>query len=88
LLGQAEPSRDCRSQDWPSWRGAGAGLAVGGGELLAAEQAARRIIEAEPFRESAHALLMEVLAVRGDVARALRVYDDLRGYPGRALRAN
>jgi predicted ATPase/DNA-binding SARP family transcriptional activator len=55
-----------------------AGLAVGGGELVAAERAARRMIDDEPFRESAHGLLMEVLQARGDVAQALRVYDDLR----------
>lgn len=31
-----------------------------------------------PFRESGHRLLMEALAARGDVAEALRVYEELR----------
>jgi predicted ATPase/DNA-binding SARP family transcriptional activator len=55
-----------------------AGLAAGGVELAAAERAARKVIKTEPFRESAYALLMQVLAARGDVAQALRVYDALR----------
>ncbi len=55
-----------------------AGLALGGAELAAAEAAARRLVEVEPLRESAHALLMEVLATRGDVAQALGVYESLR----------
>jgi DNA-binding SARP family transcriptional activator len=55
-----------------------AGLRAAGDELATAEGAARRLIELEPFRESAHALLMEVHAARGDVAEALRVYDALR----------
>ena len=47
-------------------------------ELAAAESAARAIIEREPLRESAHELLMQALATRGDVAQALQVYDGLR----------
>jgi DNA-binding SARP family transcriptional activator len=69
-----------------------AGLLAGGDE---AEPAARELIEREPFRESAHALLMEVHAARGDVAEALRVYENLRTLlrdelgtvPGPAVRA-
>jgi len=57
---------------------AGAGLALGAAELPGAEQAARALVDAAPFRESGHLLLMEVLAARGDVAEALRAYDDLR----------
>jgi DNA-binding SARP family transcriptional activator/DNA-binding CsgD family transcriptional regulator len=53
-------------------------LATGGPELVAAEAAARAAIKSEPFRESAHAVLMEVLAARGNVAEALRVYDRVR----------
>ena len=36
------------------------------------------LIEREPFRESAYAMLMEVHAARGDVAEALMVYERLR----------
>jgi DNA-binding SARP family transcriptional activator len=50
------------------------------GDLAAAEHAARRAIEEDPYRESAHAALMEILAARGNVAQALRVYDDLRHF--------
>jgi len=70
-----------------------AGLA--GGELSRAETAVRRLIDREPLRESAYALLMEILARRGDAAHALQVYDDLRRLlreelgtiPGAAVRA-
>jgi DNA-binding SARP family transcriptional activator len=55
-----------------------AGLALGGLELLAAERAARALVELNPYRESGYALLMEVFAARGDVAEALRVFDTLR----------
>src|SRR4051812_48946663 len=48
------------------------------GELNAAEQAARGVIAAAPFRESAHRLLMEVHEAAGNPAEALRAYDDLR----------
>jgi predicted ATPase/DNA-binding SARP family transcriptional activator len=52
--------------------------ALAAGEGAEAERAARRLMEREPLRESAHGLLMEVLAARGDVAQALQVYDELR----------
>lgn len=55
-----------------------AGLVLGGLELLAAERAARALVELNPYRESGYALLMEVFAARGDVAEALRVFDTLR----------
>ena len=42
------------------------------------ERAARELVEAAPFRESGHRLLMTALAAGGNVAEALRVYDDLR----------
>ena len=54
-----------------------ASLGVGGRELPDAERAARRLVEREPFRESGHRLLMRVLAERGNVADALRVYQSL-----------
>ncbi|MEA2437795.1 MAG: hypothetical protein QOF65_2351, partial [Thermoleophilaceae bacterium] len=55
-----------------------AGAALGGAHLAGAERAARAAVEAAPFRESAHAALMEVLRAGGNVAEALRVYEDLR----------
>jgi SARP family transcriptional regulator, regulator of embCAB operon len=55
-----------------------AGLLLGGHELAAAERAARALVTQNPYRESGHALLMEIHAARGDVAEALRVYDALR----------
>jgi DNA-binding SARP family transcriptional activator len=55
-----------------------AALRLGGEELPAAEDAARGLIVREPLRESAYGLLMEVHAARGDVAQALRIYDELR----------
>lgn len=39
---------------------------------------ARELVAAEPFRERAHALLMEILVARGNAAEALRVYEALR----------
>ncbi len=57
---------------------AAAGTALGGGRLADAERAARAAIEAAPFRESGHRLLMAALAARGNAAEALRVYEQLR----------
>ena len=47
-------------------------------EPAAAERAARELVEAAPFRESGHRLLMSALAAGGNVAEALRAYEDLR----------
>lgn len=58
--------------------GGRAALALGAQFLPAAERSARELIEREPYRESGYALLMETHAARGNVAEALRVYDDLR----------
>jgi DNA-binding SARP family transcriptional activator len=55
-----------------------AGLKMGGTQLASAERAARNLIEAEPYRESGYALLMEVLALQGNLAESLVVYDRLR----------
>ena len=46
-----------------------AGIRLGGGELPEAERAARRAVELAPFRESARAALMEVLARAGQRRR-------------------
>ncbi|MGZ4294803.1 MAG: AfsR/SARP family transcriptional regulator [Solirubrobacteraceae bacterium] len=53
-------------------------LGVGGSELPPGERAARELVALAPYRERGHALLMEILAARGNGAEALRVYDDLR----------
>jgi DNA-binding SARP family transcriptional activator len=53
-------------------------LGVGGTELAPGERVARELVGAEPFRERAHALLMQILAARGNAAEALRVYEVLR----------
>ncbi len=53
--------------------------ALAAGELATGETAVRRLVEREPLRESASALLMELLAAGGDVAAALQAYETLRG---------
>jgi tetratricopeptide (TPR) repeat protein len=53
-------------------------LALGGSALARGTEAARELAALEPFRESARALLMQLLASGGDIAEAIRVYDDLR----------
>jgi len=55
-----------------------AGLAHGANGLGRAERAARALIRLAPYRESGHALLMEVYGRRGDAAEGLRVFDRLR----------
>ena len=49
-----------------------------GAELPAAERAARELVDAAPFRESGHLLLMRALAASGNVAEALAAYERLR----------
>jgi DNA-binding SARP family transcriptional activator len=53
-------------------------LQLGGTELPAAERAARELVDAAPFRESWHLLLMGALAASGNVAEALAAYERLR----------
>ena len=53
-------------------------LGLKGGELAVGERTARELILLAPYRESGHRLLMEVLAARGNVAEALRAYEELR----------
>jgi tetratricopeptide (TPR) repeat protein len=55
-----------------------ASLKLGGAELGAAQRAARELVARSPFRETGYRFLMEALAGGGNVAEALRVYDDLR----------
>jgi SARP family transcriptional regulator, regulator of embCAB operon len=73
---------------------AAACLGIGGTELAGAERAARRLIDRSPLRESGYRLLMDTLAVQGNVGEAMRVYDRARRMlreelgiaPGRAIR--
>ncbi len=51
---------------------------IGGGELDTGERSARHLVELEPYRESGHRFLMQILDTRGNRAEALRVYDELR----------
>lgn len=53
-------------------------LGIGGREVEHADRLARMLVVRAPYRESGHALLMRVLAARGNVAEALRVFDELR----------
>ena len=48
------------------------------GRHAEAERAARGLVEAAPYRESSHALVMEALAARGNVAEATLAFDRLR----------
>ena len=53
-------------------------LGLAGGELHVGERTARELVQLAPFRESGYRLLMEILAARGNIAEALRVYEELR----------
>ena len=55
-----------------------ASLGLGHAELGAAQRAARELVLRSRFRETGYRFLMEALAGAGNVAEALRVYDDLR----------
>ena len=44
-------------------------LGVGGSELAPGERVARELVELAPYRERAHALLMEILVARGNAPR-------------------
>jgi len=57
---------------------AAAGVRLGGAAHPEAERAARAAVQAQPYRESARAVLMEVLRARGNVNEALRVYEEIR----------
>ena len=41
-------------------------------------ESARELVAIAPYRERAHALLMQILVARGNGAEALRVYEALR----------
>lgn len=54
------------------------GARMGPAEKARAERAARTAVDASPFRESARAALIEVLEAQGNIAEALRAYEELR----------
>src|SRR4051794_5229544 len=53
-----------------------AGARKGGVALAPAQRAGAAAVDAAPFRESARVALIEVLRARGNVAEALRVYEE------------
>ena len=55
-----------------------AGLTLGEAERGVAERAGRELIARSPYRETGYRFLMEALGASGNVAEALRVYDELR----------
>jgi|GEM_PF-340190 len=55
-----------------------AGGRLGEGERARGERSARIAIEAAPFRESSRTALIEVLEAQGNIAEALRAYEDFR----------
>ena len=55
-----------------------AGLRMGPSQAGSVERSARALIDAEPYRESGYVLLMDALALRGNVAEGLRVFEGLR----------
>jgi DNA-binding SARP family transcriptional activator len=57
---------------------AAAGLGLGGPALAQAEERARMLTELAPYRETGYLILMEALERRGNVAEALRTYEQLR----------
>ena len=58
--------------------GAKAAVALGGAHLPVAERLAYALVAREPFREAGHALLMEAQAGQGNVAEALRTFEQVR----------
>ena len=57
-----------------------AGLALGASRLPSAERAAGSLVRLEPFREGGYALLMQAQAGQGNVAEALRTFEQLRAF--------
>jgi SARP family transcriptional regulator, regulator of embCAB operon len=55
-----------------------AALGTGGMEPRWKLPVAKRLVKEAPYRESGHRLLMELLAAEGNVAEALRAYEELR----------
>ncbi|WP_166665630.1 AfsR/SARP family transcriptional regulator [Kribbella caucasensis] len=55
-----------------------ASLRIGGGEIVQAARLGRELVAEAPYRESGYRLLMKALAAQGNIAEALRVYEELR----------
>ncbi|HRV61291.1 MAG TPA: BTAD domain-containing putative transcriptional regulator, partial [Solirubrobacterales bacterium] len=55
-----------------------AGGPLGDAERARGERAARQAVDAAPFRESARTALIEVMEAQGNIAEALRAYEDFR----------
>lgn len=55
-----------------------AGSQLGETERARAERAARTAVDAAPFRESARTALIETIEAQGNIAEALRAYEDFR----------
>lgn len=60
-------------------------LGIGGTELPGAERAAASLVQRSPLRETGYALLMSALAAQGNIAEAMRVYDNARTMLDREL---
>jgi DNA-binding SARP family transcriptional activator len=57
---------------------AASGVGLAGTELSTAKRAARTLIDTDPYRESGHRYLMQALALEGNTADALLVFERLR----------
>jgi SARP family transcriptional regulator, regulator of embCAB operon len=57
---------------------AASGIGLAGTELSTARRAAKTLIEADPYRESGHRFMMQALALEGNTAQALLVFEQLR----------
>ena len=57
---------------------AASGVGLAGTELSTAKRAARALIEADPYRESGHRFMMQALALEGNTAQAMLVFEELR----------
>jgi len=57
---------------------AATGVGLGGTELSTAKRAARTLIDTDPYRESGHRFMMQALALEGNTADALLVFERLR----------
>jgi len=57
---------------------AASGIGLAGTELSTARRAAQTLLAADPYRESGHRFMMRALALEGNAAQALLVFERLR----------
>jgi SARP family transcriptional regulator, regulator of embCAB operon len=57
---------------------AASGVGLAGTELSTAKRAARTLMDTDPYRESGHRFMMQALALEGNTADALLVFERLR----------